>query len=90
MRYFFGARIVVEPIRIQRLENEKLAEAGFSFGHHAYPMRQMSDELQIRAEVESPRGLTDKQRKAFEAAMNRMLKDFRTYLAEEFALIEGS
>ena len=88
MRYFFSARIVIEPIRIQRIENETRADAGFSFGHHAYPMRRMCDELQMRSEIETPRGLTDKQQKALEVAMNRMLQDFRVYVAEEFSQIE--
>lgn len=88
MRYHFGCRIVVEPIRVQRMEAEARAEAGFSFGHHAYPMREMHDELQMRVEVESPRGLTDTQQKAFGNALNRMARTLRRFIAEEFEAIE--
>ena len=88
MRYFFGARVVVEPVRAQRLEHERQAEASFSFTHHINPMRQMNDELMIRAEVESPKGMSEGQQRAFERALNRMARHLRLYIAEEFDLIE--
>lgn len=88
MRYFFGARVVVEPVRAQRLDREKQAEASFSYSHHINPMRQIYDELMIRAEIESPKGLSEEQQKAFDRALNRMVRHLRLYIAEEFELIE--
>jgi len=87
MRYRFGATVVVEPVRLQRLEQERRSEDSFSFGHHAYPLRDMGDRLTISAEVESPRGMTPEQQKAFERAMNRMLRHFHSYIADEFSAI---
>lgn len=88
MKYFFVARVVVEPVQIQRLERERQAEASHSFRHHINPMRQMDDEMTIRAEIDTPRGLTDEQQKAFERAMNLMLREFRSCIAAEFEDIE--
>ena len=89
MKYFFGARFVVEPIRIQRLERERQAERSGSYQHHVNPMRQVYDEMSLRAEIETPCGLTDDQQKAVERALDRMLEKLRRYIAEEFEMLDS-
>lgn len=87
MRYRFAARVIVEPVRLQRLDSEKRSEDSFSFRHHINQLREMDDEMTILAEVESPKGMDEKQKRAFERAMNRMLRHFRCYVFEEFDAI---
>lgn len=85
--YKFCVVVVVEPVRMQRIEREKQAESQFDCHHHTDPFRRMFDAMRIEANVSAPKGMTPQQTQAFERAMNRTLRHFRHYIAEEFDAI---
>ena len=84
MNYRFTARVIVEPIQLDRIEREERYEDSLNFSHHLDPLRQRHDEMIITCEIESPSPMTEPQHKAFEKALKRMISRFRLYVAEEF------
>jgi len=89
MKYTFGAKVIIAPIRLQRLEQEKQQEKSLCYTHQANPFREMDDEMTILAEVESPKGMSNQQQQAFERAMNRSLRQLRYFIDEEFSEIKN-
>ncbi len=90
MRYTFGATLILDPVRLRRLDREREAEEYRNqYNHHYDPFRDMGDMMSLRVEVESPRNLTDEEQIAFEKAFNRALSHFRYYVDEEFSRIKS-
>lgn len=84
MRCMFGAKIIVDPIALRMVSQKDSSGIGVPFPYPSNPLSETGNELLIRAEVESPRDLTLDEEDAFVRALNRALKRFRTYVAEEF------